>query len=191
MQVPSGEQRRMQRHNRRTALRLIDFLMLGMMCCVTLVAVAHLAAEVGTGSGILAAIAHATQHFRQPTYVWASLLMAPVGCLLRWWLSRMLGSVVLKKAWAWVPAGTLVTNCLACLVDFIVSFLLQASGVGSNLSTLSAWVVEIQKLNAKKSSTSRGTIYMALSVIVAIGMGVICYLLGPSSLSAEASALII
>eukprot|EP00983_Pelagomonas_calceolata_P077469 1153871-Pelagomonas_calceolata.AAC.3 len=48
MQVPSGEQRRMQRHNRRTALRLIDFLMLGMMCCVTLVAVAHLAAEVGT-----------------------------------------------------------------------------------------------------------------------------------------------
>jgi hypothetical protein len=31
----------------------------------------------------LTAAAAATQHLRQPTYVWASLLLAPVGCMLR------------------------------------------------------------------------------------------------------------
>jgi fluoride ion exporter CrcB/FEX len=41
-------------------------------------------------------------------------------------------------------AGTLVANCVACLLDYVVSFLLHATGVGSNLSTLSNWVVEVR-----------------------------------------------
>ncbi|KAL6754990.1 hypothetical protein V8C86DRAFT_271040 [Haematococcus lacustris] len=95
--------------------------------------------------------------------LWLSLLLGPWGCLLRWRLGLRLNARLPCPAAAWFPAGTLAANQAACLLDYAMYVVmvragkgataLQLSaaeaaikGFGGSLSTVSTWVVEVQKL---------------------------------------------
>ena len=46
-------------------------------------------------------------------YIWMSILLGPVGCLLRWQLGKNFNG-----KFGWFPWGTWAANVGACLLDF-------------------------------------------------------------------------
>jgi fluoride ion exporter CrcB/FEX len=90
-------------------------------------------------------------------FLWWAILFGPVGCYLRFYLSRYNGA--LHGHWKWFPAGTFAANLAACVLDYVIkaaearaqglgavqlAILNGAvSGVGGCLSTVSTWVVEV------------------------------------------------
>jgi hypothetical protein len=48
--------------------------------------------------------------------IWMSVLLGPLGCVLRWFLSRF--NYKLRGSWAWFPAGTFAANMLGVCIDF-------------------------------------------------------------------------
>lgn len=85
-----------------------------------------------------------------------AVLIGPIGCLLRYTLSRYNGAV---QQWKWFPAGTFAANMLGCTVNFLirgattrfgpVNFTVEAVlsgimlGFSGSLTTVSTWVVEV------------------------------------------------
>jgi len=126
---------------------------------------------------------------RPRSFQWFSILLGPAGCLLRWKLSTLNGKV--KGSWSWFPAGTFAANMGACVLDFVMtSLLLRVTrltslqtailtgivvGIGGCLSTVSTWVVEIQKLSVTMPHNLRGYTYMGVSLVTAIILGIIIY----------------
>jgi fluoride ion exporter CrcB/FEX len=95
--------------------------------------------------------------FLQTSYA-VALLVGPIGCYLRFYLSRFNGSI--KGRWSWFPAGTFAANMIACIVNFTVRAYTQQllapppqitedglaglmTGFCGSLSTVSTWVVEV------------------------------------------------
>lgn len=87
---------------------------------------------------------------------WVAVMLAPVGCLARWRLSKLNGD----RTWpAWLPGGTLLANLLASAVDFGLEVAVVRGGVESRvgrslvagvvgglaggLSTVSTWAMEV------------------------------------------------
>lgn len=98
---------------------------------------------------------HADVPFAHQWYWW-SILLGPLGCWLRYYLSRFNGK--LPGDWKWFPVGTFAANITACVIDYVmkvvpvwhpldtVSTAVLAGvvgGVGGCLSTVSTWVVEV------------------------------------------------
>jgi fluoride ion exporter CrcB/FEX len=94
--------------------------------------------------------------------MWWSILFGPLGCYLRYYLSRYNG--VLHGSWKWLPLGTFAANVGACVLDFTMKAVgvrvplgtLQAAvvsavvtGVGGCLSTVSTWVVEVSRCQCR------------------------------------------
>jgi fluoride ion exporter CrcB/FEX len=91
-------------------------------------------------------------------FLWWAILFGPIGCYLRFYLSRYNGT--LRGHWKWFPAGTFAANMAACVLDYVIKAAearaqglnaLQlailngaVSGVGGCLSTVSTWVVEVR-----------------------------------------------
>ena len=88
---------------------------------------------------------------------WFALLFAPLGCVLRWHLSKLNTRDV--KPLAWLPAGTFAANMAACIVDFIIGGLQNRYSFGywaivitpavrvgfaGALSTVSTFVSEVR-----------------------------------------------
>lgn len=90
-------------------------------------------------------------------FIWWAILFGPLGCYVRYYLSRYNGA--LAGGWKWFPVGTYAANMLACVLDYVVKAIevrvygldaLQLavlngmmSGIGGSLSTVSTWVVEV------------------------------------------------
>jgi len=87
-----------------------------------------------------------------------AVLMGPFGCYLRFYLSRLNGSMAGRHAW--FPLGTFLANMIACTVNYSiragidrstvpVGLVTQAAlsgvmlGFSGSLSTVSTWVVEV------------------------------------------------
>jgi len=49
---------------------------------------------------------------------WLAILFGPLGCTLRWLLSKT--NYKLPGSWNWLPIGTFSANMLACLVDYVI-----------------------------------------------------------------------
>jgi fluoride ion exporter CrcB/FEX len=110
-----------------------------------------------TGRITLTAAATAAAPF-DDHFMWWAILFGPVGCYLRFYLSRYNGA--LHGHWKWFPAGTFAANMAACVLDYVIRAAearvqgLSAvqlavlngavSGIGGCLSTVSTWVVEVR-----------------------------------------------
>eukprot|EP00877_Chromochloris_zofingiensis_P006896 jgi/Chrzof1/245/Cz01g08180.t1 len=128
-----------------------------------------------------------TQLFSQQ-FFWFSILFGPAGCFARFYLSRLNGK--LPGPWSWFPLGTYTANMSACILDFclkaaMVRVALSSldssvmagfiTGVGGSLSTVSTWVVEVQKLLLRWPVNHHGYQYMLGSIISAIVLGLLIY----------------
>jgi len=118
---------------------------------------------------------------------YASVLLAPFGAVARWQLSSLNGTL----PWSWFPAGTFAANMLACILSFVsqgidttmtgikteYQLLLFAlrTGLAGSLSTVSTWVVEIQKLMSKSETLHRGYFYAVIGQAAAISLGIAIY----------------
>ena len=89
---------------------------------------------------------------------WFALLFAPLGCVLRWLLSKL---NTVERPLRWFPVGTFVANMIACSIDFIIGavtnrynlgywpmVILPAIRVGyaGALSTVSTFIAEVQHI---------------------------------------------
>jgi fluoride ion exporter CrcB/FEX len=118
--------------------------------------------------------------------VWASLLMAPPGALLRLRLGALNGGRA-----GWLPAGTLAANLLACAIDFGVAAVLVRAGEGLSpgraaalagviggfggcLSTVSTVAVEARKLLAARRGGAAAA-YLFGSSAAAVALGLLIY----------------
>ncbi|KAG2431929.1 hypothetical protein HYH02_013148 [Chlamydomonas schloesseri] len=96
--------------------------------------------------------------------------------------------------WAWLQLGTFAANLAACLLNFtneallfrlggsltdLQAVVLQAlmTGTAGCLSTVSTWVVELQKLSAASPSGTGGAAYKygAVSVVTPVALGLLIY----------------
>jgi len=117
--------------------------------------------------------------------VWASLLLAPPGALLRLRLGALNGRA------GWLPAGTLAANLLASAVDFGMAAILVRSGGGLSpgraaaiagviggfggcLSTVSTVAVEARKLLAARRGGAAAA-YLFGSSAAAVALGLLIY----------------
>lgn len=111
-------------------------------------------------------------------------VVSPAGVLLRWWLGGRLNGRIASAAW--LPAGTLAANTLACLLDAaldvgfargqlgrgaywgaILNTGLQA-GIGGGLSTVSSAAAEAALLMAEPAKRYRGYLYIGATFILGI-----------------------
>ncbi|GIL58176.1 hypothetical protein Vafri_13024 [Volvox africanus] len=118
-------------------------------------------------------------------YWWFSILLGPAGCFLRWHLSHLNG-------WrdGWLQYGTFTANMLGCVLDFVCEALmfrlagsltntqqmtLQGLMVGTAgcLTTVSTYVVEIQKLAL--ASPILAYKYFLASTVVPVALGILMY----------------
>ncbi|WIA18835.1 hypothetical protein OEZ85_003514 [Tetradesmus obliquus] len=142
----------------------------------------------GEGSLTAAAAAAAAGPF-DDQFLWWAILFGPVGCYLRFYLSRYNGA--LHGHWKWFPAGTFAANMAACVLDYVIRAAQarvqgldavqlavlngMVSGIGGCLSTVSTWVVEIQRLMLSFPNTSHGYSYMTGSIVTAVALGLLIY----------------
>ena len=100
-------------------------------------------------------------------WFWWSIVLGPLGCYGRYYLSRFNGK--LHGSWKWFPVGTFAANMAACVIDYVmkvipvrhpldsVSAAVLAGvvgGVGGCLSTVSTWVVEVSGTAAAAAATN-------------------------------------
>ena len=89
---------------------------------------------------------------------WLSVLLAPPGCFMRWWLSFL--NYKLSEPWAWAPLGTFVANMSGTALIFGLQAVVQRAALGywaalaitalqvgfcGSLTTVSTFVTEIVK----------------------------------------------
>jgi len=125
-------------------------------------------------------------------YVWFSILLAPFGCVLRWQLSRLNAPSFLKgTTWSWLPLGTLLANQIALAIDVMIAILsvrlrnfslaqdsalfAAIGGFGGALSTVSTWMMEVQKLNVEEPWRARGYLYATITIALSLLVGIIGY----------------
>lgn len=119
-----------------------------------------------------------------------SVLIGPLGCFLRFFLSRYNGSI--PGGLSWFPLGTFLANMGGCLANFCIRsgldraaaplpFMLEAllmavmTGFSGSLSTVSTWVVELQLLLIAFPANRRGYTYMLASIFGGLSLGVVIY----------------
>mmetsp|Transcript_21 Transcript_21/g.39 ORF Transcript_21/g.39 Transcript_21/m.39 type:complete len:567 (+) Transcript_21:123-1823(+) len=121
-----------------------------------------------------------------------STILAPLGTLLRWWLSRFNGN--LKGGWSWFPIGTFAANISASLVSALfngmlirynnyipttsfTSISLRAIAIGFTgcLSTVSTFVTEYDKLNKTFPQHGKAAYYVIASLLTACFLGLAVY----------------
>lgn len=138
---------------------------------------------------VMAIIDDSGQYQPSRQYYWFSILFGPFGAIIRWKLSDLNGKV--PGSWSWFPLGTFIANQLACTLDFGLQVLvvrdtsmtaLQVSvvkgwitGFSGSLSTVSTWVVEIQKLTIGFPKHLHSYLYIALSLGVSWLIGILLY----------------
>ncbi len=92
---------------------------------------------------------------------------------------------------AWFPLGTWLANMGGCLLDYVMTLLqvrvaelgpnssgvlsAVALGVGGSLSTVSTWVVELQKLGLQAQANHRAAWYFLGSLAPAVALGLLVY----------------
>lgn len=123
-----------------------------------------------------------------PRGLWASIMLGPVGALLRWQLSRFNPPVASYVCW--FPWGTFAANMLGCLLDLVVASVLLRqpshplgnalaqgliTGLGGCLSTVSTWTVELQKLLVVEAHVPRGYVYVLASFVGAMLLSIPTY----------------
>eukprot|EP00798_Chlamydomonas_sp_ICE-L_P025950 gene25950-11631_t len=116
--------------------------------------------------------------------LWFGILFAPLGCITRWQLSKLNGTI------GWFPLGTWAANIIATSTDFamralllrltlssVVASLLDGIilGFGGCLSTVSTWMTEVQKQTLADPRGFMAFQYVASSVVAATAAGIVIY----------------
>ncbi|GLC49511.1 hypothetical protein PLESTB_000227100 [Pleodorina starrii] len=143
-----------------------------------------------TLTGVSLAYAYADRtppHAPDRQFWWWSILLGPAGCFARWHLSRLNG----LREGAWLQYGTFAANVLGCVLVFVCEALLfrlgGSLGGGSQrvalqglmvgtagcLTTVSTYVVEIQKLAL--TSPLAAYKYFLVSTVVPVSLGLLVY----------------
>ncbi|KAI3426157.1 hypothetical protein D9Q98_008534 [Chlorella vulgaris] len=111
--------------------------------------------------------------------IWMSVLLGPLGCVLRWFLSRF--NYKLHGSWAWFPAGTFAANMLGVCIDFGLQSILQRRGTAMSywglvviqsvetgfsgcLTTVSTFVTEVVKFAEAIPENYHAYRYTAMSM---------------------------
>ncbi|EFN56313.1 hypothetical protein CHLNCDRAFT_144735 [Chlorella variabilis] len=111
--------------------------------------------------------------------IWASVLLGPAGCILRWYLSRF--NYKLRGSWDWLPAGTFAANMLGVTIDCALQCVLQRryeaagywgvlwltavqSGFCGSLTTVSTFVTEVVKFADAIPENFHAYTYAAMSL---------------------------
>ncbi|PNH04967.1 hypothetical protein TSOC_008825 [Tetrabaena socialis] len=126
---------------------------------------------------------------------WFAILSGPAGCVLRWYLAPLNAAPaswrLLGGGWGWLQLGTLTANLLACCLNFVAAALLLRlsgrlsvtqvavleglmAGAAGSLSTVSTWVVELQKLSLSPSPSAAYK-YGTVSIVAATALGLLVY----------------
>ncbi|EIE20421.1 hypothetical protein COCSUDRAFT_43867 [Coccomyxa subellipsoidea C-169] len=120
---------------------------------------------------------------------WLAVLFGPIGCTLRWTLSKT--NYTLPGEWKWLPIGTFAANMLACTVNYfiggtsshlgklsmwstIVTYAIR-TGFSGALSTVSTFVAEITAQFRVLPEKLHGFIYAVGSLFTGALLGVIIY----------------
>lgn len=117
--------------------------------------------------------------------IWLSCLIAPLGAILRWQLSR------LNKVCAMFPVGTFTANIAATVFDDVLaSLLLRLSfkgrwgrtvlealitGLGGTLSTVSTWCGEIVMLREQSRTRAWSYAYLIISILTSQIFGIVIF----------------
>jgi len=121
---------------------------------------------------------------------WLAVVLAPVGCLIRWRLATL--NYSLKGKWRFLPAGTLAANVGGCLVTFAVAAVLERKpptgsvwaaavakalqvGVAGSLSTVSTLSAEVTAQLRRAPADARGYAYLGITWACAQAVGVVVY----------------
>ncbi|KAG2482876.1 hypothetical protein HYH03_018220 [Edaphochlamys debaryana] len=130
-------------------------------------------------------------------FLWLAVLFGPPGCILRWYLSRFNTApaawTALGGGWGWLQLGTFVANLAACLLNFVAEAVIfrlggrgsltqlqtvclqgLMTGTAGCLSTVSTWVVELQKLSLGASPAGSYR-YALTSLVLPIALGLLIY----------------
>ncbi|GAB4817231.1 hypothetical protein N2152v2_004277 [Parachlorella kessleri] len=120
--------------------------------------------------------------------IWIAILFGPLGCTLRWWLSRY--NYKLHGSWSWFPIGTFVANMLATAIDFGLQCVFQRrsnlsyaghlllpavmTGFSGSLSTVSTFVTEVVKFADLFPETIHTYAYTVYSLVggALLGIGI-------------------
>ena len=116
---------------------------------------------------------------------WLAVVLAPVGCLVRWRLATL--NYSLRGRWRFLPAGTLAANVAGCAVAAAlarspprsvgaaaVAKALQV-GVAGSLSTVSTLSAEVTAQLRRAPADARGYAYLGLTWLSAQVVGVVVY----------------
>lgn len=120
---------------------------------------------------------------------WLAVVLAPVGCLLRWRLATL--NYKLPGKWKFLPAGTLAANVGGCVVTFTVAAVLARRppssvwgaavakalqvGVAGSLSTVSTLSAEVTAQLRRAPADARGYAYLGITWVCAQVVGVVVY----------------
>ena len=120
---------------------------------------------------------------------WLAVVLAPLGCLLRWRLATL--NYSLAGRWRFLPAGTLAANLGGCALTFAVAAVLERRppssvwgaavakalqvGVAGSLSTVSTLSAEVTAQLRRAPADARGYVYLGLTWLSAQAIGVLVY----------------
>lgn len=124
-----------------------------------------------------------------------SMLLSPLGALLRWKLSYLNGDYLNEESTSWLPLGTLLGNLFGSMVSITMVateasspiFLHQSffKGIGTvqavkigfagSLSTVSTFVSEISVLQKQFPRNCRSYLYISLTIFLTCLFGIIIY----------------
>ena len=120
---------------------------------------------------------------------WLAVVLAPLGCLLRWRLATL--NYSLAGRWRFLPAGTLAANLGGCALTFAVAAMLERRppssvwgaavakalqvGVAGSLSTVSTLSAEVTAQLRRAPADARGYVYLGLTWLSAQAIGVLVY----------------
>ena len=120
---------------------------------------------------------------------WLAVVLAPLGCLVRWRLATL--NYSLKGKWRFLPAGTLAANVAGCVVTFAVAAVLERRpassvwgaavaralqvGVAGSLSTVSTLSAEVTAQLRRAPADARGYAYLGITWLCAQVVGVVVY----------------
>ena len=119
--------------------------------------------------------------------LWVSVMLAPLGAVLRWELLRFNGK--LKGSLQWLPLGTFVANITACIISATASGIDDSSrvvnstvllygikiGFAGSLSTVSSFVAEGNVMQSTYPHHAKAYYYMVGSLLVACAFGLVFY----------------
>jgi fluoride ion exporter CrcB/FEX len=127
---------------------------------------------------------------------WLSLLVAPLGCAIRWKMCLQYNSGVLHGRLGWFPVGTFsinvsatVLNCIATAIENVycsssltrdlywleVCMSAFKTGFCGSLSTVSTFVSEVNKYMLEYPRNYKGWLYFSASLAASITLGFLFY----------------